>query len=179
MLQQVTGLELLSMMDGFSGYKQVLVDEKEQYKTTFTTPWGAYVYLRMPFGLKNAATTFQRAMDVTFANYINKFMVVYQDDLTAYSKKVEDHCGHLEKIFIKALEYGVSLNPRKCIFGVTGGNLLGHIVSKSGVRIDPERVATIDKISQPKNVKGIQSFFGQINFLRRFVTNFAEISRPI
>lgn len=179
MLQQVTGSELMSMMDGFSGYNQVLVDEKEQFKTAFTTPWGTYVYVRMPFGLMNAGATFQRAMDVAFKQFIDKFMVVYQDDLTAYSKRTEDHCGHLEKFFVKALEYGVSLNPRKCAFGVKEGKLLGHIVSKEGVKIDPERVAAIDKVLKPKSVKGIQSFFGQVNFLRRFVTNFAEISRPI
>ena len=153
--------------------------KKEKFKTTFTTPWGTYVYVRMPFGLINAGATFQRVMDVAFKDYIGKFMVVYQDDLTAYSKKVEDHCRHLENIFLKALEYGVSLNPRKCTFGVTKGKLLGYIVSKEGVKIDPERVATIDKIQKPKNVKGIQSFFGPVNFLRRFVTNFAEVSRPI
>ena len=156
-----------------------MVDEKEQFKTAFTTPWGTYVYVRMPFGLINAGATFQRVMDVAFKDYIDKFMVVYQDDLTAYSKKAEDHCRHLEKIFLKALEFGVSLNPRKCTFGVTEGKLLGHIVSKEGVKIDPERVAAIDKVQKPKNVKGIQSFFGQVNFLRRFVTNFAEVRRPI
>ena len=133
----------------------------------------------MPFGLIKVGETFQRAMDVAFKDYIDKFMVVYQDDLTAYSKKVEDHCKHLEKIFLKAFEYGVSLNPRKCIFGVTEGKLLGHIVSKEGVKIDPKSVAAIDKVQKPKNVKGIQSFFGQVDFLRRFVTNFAEVSRPI
>lgn len=101
----------------------------------------------MPFGLTNAEAVFQRAMDVAFVDYINKFMAIYQDDLTAYSKKAEDHCGHLEKISTKALEYGVSLNPRKCIFGVTKGKLLGHLVSKNGVRKDLERVAAIDKIS--------------------------------
>ena len=145
----------MSMMDGFSGYNQVLVKEEEQFKTAFTTPWGTYVYVRMPFGLINAGATFQRAMDVAFHEFIDKFMAVYQDDLTAYSKKAEDHCGHLEKIFIRALEYGISLNPRKCVFGVTEGKLLGHIVSREGVKIDPERVAAIDKIPKPKNVKGI------------------------
>ena len=65
--------------------------------------------------------TFQRAMDVAFHEYINKFMVLYQDDLIAYSKKAGDHCSHLEKIFIKDLEYGVSLNPKKCTFGVSKG----------------------------------------------------------
>ena len=118
-------------------------------------------------------------MDVAFSLFKDKFMVIYQDDLTAYSKEAKDHCGHLEKIFIKALEYGVSLNPKKCVFAVTEGKMLGHIVSKDGVRIDPKRVMAIDKIPKPKNVKGIQSFFGQVNFLRRFITNFAEINRPI
>ena len=99
-----------------------------------------------------------------FHEYINKFMVVYQDDFTTYSKKVEDHYGYLERIFIKALEYGVSLNPKKCDFGVTEGKLLGHIVSKDGVKIDPERVVAIDKIPKPKNVKGIQYFFGKLIF---------------
>jgi len=167
------------MMDGFSGYNQVKVKESEQFKTAFTTPWGTYVYLRMPFGLTNARATFQRAMDVAFAELINKIMIVYQDDLTAYSKRAKDHCTHLEQIFIKALEYGISLNPKKCHFAVTEGKLLGHIVSKEGVKIDPERVKAIDQVPIPKNVKAIQSFFGQINFVRRFIPNFAEIVCPI
>ena len=95
MLQQVTGSELMCMMDGLSGYNQVLVKEEEQFKTTFTTPWGTYVYVRIPFGLINVGATFQRAMDVAFHEYINKFLVIYQDDLTTYSKKVEDHCRNL------------------------------------------------------------------------------------
>ena len=169
----------MSMMDRFLGYNQVQVKEEEKFKTKFSTPWGTYVYVRMPFVLTNIGATFQRAMDVAFHEYINNFFVIYQDDLTTYSKNLEDHCRHLEKFFIKAFEFGVSLNPKKCTFGVTEGKLLGHIVSKDGVKIDPERVVAIDKVIKPKSVKGIQSFFGQVNFLRRFVTNFAKISRPI
>ena len=78
MLQRVTGSKLMSMMDGFSGYNQLVVKESEQFKTAFTTPWGTYVYVRMPFGLTNAGSTFQHAMDVAFADIIDKFMVVYQ-----------------------------------------------------------------------------------------------------
>ncbi|GLJ40917.1 hypothetical protein SUGI_0846500 [Cryptomeria japonica] len=84
-------------------------------------------------------------MDVAFKEFINIIMVVYQDDLTYSSKRADDHCGHLE--------FGVSLNPKKCHFGVTEGKLLGHIVSKEGVRIDPERIEAINKVSKPKNVK--------------------------
>lgn len=98
--------------------------------------------------------------------------------MIAYSKKVEDYCNDLEKIFIRALEYGISLNPKKCHFGVTEGKLLGHIVSKDGVRIDPKRIDAIDKIQIPKIVMSIKSFFGQINFVRRFVSNFSKIVKP-
>lgn len=179
MLQKVTRCELLSMMDGFSGYNQVMVKEYEQYKTPFTTLWGTYVYVRIPFGPIIASATFQRFMDVAFDDFIDLFEAIYQDDLTVHRKKEEDHCSHLEKIVVRALEYKISLNPKKCVFGVKEGKLLGHIVSKEWVRIDPEHVATIDKIPQLKNAKWIQSYFGKINFVRRYFTNFVEIVRPI
>ena len=104
MLQRVTCIELMSMMDGFLGYNQVVVKKYEQFKTAFTTPWGTYVYVRMHFGLTNAGATFQRAMDVAFADIIDKFLIVYQDDLTTYSKDENDHCMHLEKVFSGALK---------------------------------------------------------------------------
>ena len=84
----------------------MVVKESEQYKTTFTTPWGAYVYVRMSFGITNARETFQCAMDVAFVDIIDNFLVVYQDDLTTYSKDENDHCMHLEKVFTRALKYG-------------------------------------------------------------------------
>ena len=105
--------------------------------------------MRIPFGLTNVGATFQHAMEVAFADIIDKFLAMYQDDLIAYSKDENDHCMHLEKVFIRALNYGISLNPRKCNFGIIEGNLLGHLVGKHGVRIDP------DKIQKPKSVKGI------------------------
>lgn len=101
-------------------------------------PWGTYVYVRMPIGLTNVGATFQRAMDVAFFELINVIMFIYQYDLIAYSKKEKYHVTHQKKIFLKALEYGISLNLKKCHFFVTEGKLLGNIVSKEGVRIDPE-----------------------------------------
>ena len=127
----------------------------------------------------NVRENFQHAMDVAFADIVDKFLTMYHIDLTSYSKDEDDHCMQLEKAFIRALKYCISLNPRKCKFGVTEGKLLGHLVGKYGVRINPERVEAIDNIQKPKSVKCIKSFFGKINFLRRFVTNFVEISRPI
>ena len=92
---------------------------------------------------------------MAFVDVINRFLVVYQDDLTTYSKDENDHCAHLEKVFTRAVEYGISLNPRKCAFGVTKGKLLGNLVGKERVRINLERVEAIDKVQKPKNVKGV------------------------
>jgi hypothetical protein len=85
----VSGLDIFSLLDDFSGYNQVLVSEEDRFKTTFQTKWGTFAYKCMPFGLINAGETFQRAMDVAFQGLINKCVVVYLDDITVYSKKRE------------------------------------------------------------------------------------------
>jgi hypothetical protein len=161
LLQRVTRAEMMSMLDGFSGYNQVLVKEDDQLKTTFTTPWGTYKYLRMPFGLTNIGATFQHAMDYDFRDLIGKLIEIYQDDLSAISKKRTQHIQHLRMIFQRCKEYGISLNPKKSIFGVDRGKLLGHIISKDGISVDPSRIEAIKKIPLPKDKKSLQYFFGK------------------
>ena len=85
-LQSVSGSTTLSLLDGFSGYNQVLVSKEDRLKTTFRTKWGTYAYDKMPFGLINAGATFQRAMDIAFRGLLNRSIVVYLDDITVYSK---------------------------------------------------------------------------------------------
>ena len=85
-LQKVYGSKILSLLDGFSGYNQILVSLDDQLKTTFRTPWGTYAYRNMPFGLINVGETFQRAMDIAFRGLINHSIVVYLDDVTVFSK---------------------------------------------------------------------------------------------
>jgi hypothetical protein len=179
LLQRVIGLGIMSMLDGFSRYNQVLVKKEDQNKTTFTTPWGTFEYLRMPFGLLNAGATFQRAMDFSFKDLIGKIIEIYQDDLTVFSKDRSSHISHLRQVFERCRKYGISLNLAKSVLGVDEGKLLGHIISKDGVKIDPERVEAIKKVPLPQNKKALQSFLGQINFVRRFIPNFAEIVKPI
>ena len=179
LLQRVTGSGMISMLDGFSGYNQVRVKEEDRHKTTFTTPWGTFEYLRMPFGLSNAEATFQRAMDYAFRGLIGRIIEIYQDDLTVFSKDGKSHIGHLKQVFERCREFGISLNPAKSVFEVTEGKLLGHIICKDGVKIDPERIAAIAKIPLPHNKKGLQSFFGTINFLRRFIPNLAKVTKPL
>ena len=123
----------MSMLDGVFGYNQINVAPEDQHKKTFTTPWGTFTYNPMPFGLINAGATFQHAMDHSFADFKNKIIVMYLDDLTVFSKQRKDHVHHLESILPQCQTHGISLNPKKSIFGVIKGKLLGHIVSKEGI----------------------------------------------
>lgn len=172
-LQKVTGAHRLSMVDGFSGYNQVAIEKEDQKKTTFTTPWGTFMYARMPFSLMNTGANFQREMDVAFVG--GKFVVIYLDDVTIFSGSDDEHLEHLQKAFLKCRKFGLSLNPKKYFFSLEEGKLLGHIVSNQGVKIDPARVEAIQKIPLPRSKKDIQIFLVKNNFLRRFVPNYAEI----
>jgi hypothetical protein len=177
-LQRVTRASRMSMIDGFSGYNQISVMPEDREKTTFTTPWGifmgTFMYAKMPFGLMNAGATFQRAMDIDFIREKDKFVVVYLDDITVFSKSDKEHCCHLRKVFLKCRSFRISLNTKKSLFAMQEGKLLGHIVSVEGVRIDPIRVEAIQSLSILRSKKEVQSFLGKINFLRRFVPNFVE-----
>jgi hypothetical protein len=179
LLQRVTRSGMISMLDGFSGYNQIRLKAEDRHKTTFTTPWGTFEYLRMPFGLSNAGATFQRAMDYAFRGLIGKLIEIYQNDLTVFSKDGKTHINHLRQVLDRCREFGISLNPTKSVFGVTEGKLLGHIISKEGVKLDPERVEAIGKVPLPLTKKTLQSFLGQTNFVHRFIPNYAEIMKPI
>ena len=133
----------------------------------------------MPFGLKSVGATFQKAMEMAFKNMIERFVLVYLDDITVYSKDVVEHFGHLRQVFIRCREYGVSVSPRKCVFSTNQGKLLGNIVSKDGLTIDPEKTKAILALSLPSHKKGLQSFLGRINFVRKFIPNLATMVKPL
>jgi ribonuclease HI len=179
MLQKVSGSKVMSFIDGFSGYNQIVVHPEDKEKTAFTTPWGTFMYEKMPFGLMNAGATFQRAMDIAFVGEKDKFVLIYLDDITVFSSSHELHLQHLRRTFLKCRRYGISLNPKKSNFALKEGKLLGHIVSADGVKIDPKRVEAIKNLSLPRSKKDIQSFLGTINFVRRFIVNFAELTKHI
>ena len=150
-LHSVAGSELMSFLDGFSGYNQILVHPDDRLKITFRTKWGTYAYQKMAFGLINARATFQRAMDIAFKELINKTVVVYLDDITVFSKKRSNHLHDLNQIFERCRRYGISLNPKKSFFALNQGNIVGFIVSKDGIYIDPDRIKEIYDIPFPHN----------------------------
>jgi hypothetical protein len=117
-LQKVSGSSVMSFIDEFSRYNQIVVHPDDREKTTFTTPWGTFMYENMPFRLMNAGASFQRAMDIAFVGEKDKFVLIYLDDITIFSSSHEDHFQHLRKAFLKCRRYGISLNPKKSNFAL-------------------------------------------------------------
>jgi len=129
-LQKVVGENKISMMDGFSGYNQVAMHLDDREKTSFTIPWGTFMYGKMPFGLINAGDTFKRDMDIAFVGEKHRFIVIYLDVMTVFSNIDEDHIKHLRQTFVKRNKFGLSLNLKKSCFAMMDGKLLAHIVFK-------------------------------------------------
>ncbi|KAL2610726.1 hypothetical protein R1flu_029299 [Riccia fluitans] len=169
---------MYSFMDGFSGYNQDSVAERDREKTAFITEWGAFAYRVMPFGLKNAPSTFQRVVTTTFEEYLNEFMQTYLDDFTVYGS-CTDHLGHLRKCLQKCRRFSISLNPDKSVFGVSSGVLLGHIISKDGLLPDPAKIDAILQMEAPGDLKGVQRFIGMVGYYHRFIRDFAHIALPL
>ena len=134
---------MFSLLDVFLGYKQVLVVEQDRFKATFWTKWGIFTFKRISFGLINATTNFQRATSITSHGHIVQIIGVYLDDVILFSKKRSDHVCHLKQIFEWCQKYEIYLNPRKSFFDVFEGILLGNIIEKRSINIDPERVKAI------------------------------------
>ena len=124
---------MYSFMDGFSGYNQIMMVVMDKIKTAFITEWGTYCYKVMPFGLKNAGATYQRAVTALFHDMMHKEVEVYVDDMMVKSETREGYFEAFDKFLARLEKYNLRLNPKKCIFGVTLGKLLGHIVSKRGI----------------------------------------------
>lgn len=179
LIDSVAKHELLSFMDGFSGYNQIKIAEADTAKTAFRCPGaiGTFEWLVMPFGLKNAGATYQRAMNSIFHDMIGHHLEVYIDDIVVKSKQAEDHIEHLRKSFQRMRQYELKLNPQKCAFGVKAGNFLGFLVHHRGVEVDKNKAKAIMEASPPKNKKELQRFLGQVNYLRRFISNLAGKTR--
>jgi hypothetical protein len=175
-VDECAGSEIFSLMDGFSRYNQIDIAPEDQHKTAFICPWGTFAYRKLPFGLNNAGATFQRAMSYAFHD-IKHIVQPYLDDFPAHSLRRFDHPNHLRAIFVCCRFYRIRLNPHKCVFCIESGCLLGFIVSRHGIRVDPIKVEAILNLPPPSSLHQLQTLQGKANFLRRFILNYAEITR--
>ncbi|CAA7047599.1 unnamed protein product, partial [Microthlaspi erraticum] len=176
LVDATAGHELMSFMDAFSGYNQILMHPSDQEKTSFMTSRGIYCYKVMPFGLKNAGSTYQRLVNMMFADQIGYTMEVYIDDMLVKSLVAEDHIMHLQQAFATLRKYNMKLNPTKCSFGVSSGKFLGYIVTHRGIEANPDQIRAIQVIPSPKNVKEVQKLTGRMAALSRFISRLSDRS---
>jgi len=165
-------------MDGFSEYNQIRMKEIDRSKTSFITPWGTFCYKVMPFGLKNAGATYQRAMVTLFHDMMHKEIEVYVGDMIAKSRHGEDHVKVLQRLFKRLQKFKLCLNPTKCVFGAKSGKLLGFMVSSRGIEIDPSKVKAICDLRPPTTTKEVRSLMGRLNYVARFICQLFETAKP-
>jgi len=162
-----------------SGYNQIKMTLEDRKKTSFITPWGAFFYLVMSFGLINVGATYQRAMTKIFHDMIHKEIEVYVDDMIVKSGTEEEHVENLSKMFQRLRKYKLRLNPNKCTFGVRSGKLLGFIVSQKGIEVDPDKVRAVREMPAPKTEKQVSGFLGRLNYISRFISHMTATCGPI
>nr|GEV20905.1 reverse transcriptase domain-containing protein [Tanacetum cinerariifolium] len=148
-------------------------------KTTFTCPYGTFAYKRMPFGLCNAPGTFLRCMMAIFHDMIEQTMEVFMDDFSVFGNSFSTCLTNLEKMLKRCEDTKLALNWEKSHFMVKEGIVLGHKISKKGIKVDKAKIKVISKLPHPSTVKGVRSFLRHAGFYRRFIKDFSKISRPM
>nr|GFA27302.1 reverse transcriptase domain-containing protein [Tanacetum cinerariifolium] len=153
MLERLAGNEYYCFLDGFSDYFQIPINPRDQEKTTFTCPYGMFAYRRMPFGLCNAPSTFQRCMLAIFHDMVEKTMEVFTGDFSVFGNSFENCLSHLDKMLQRCEDTNLSLNWEKSHFMVKEGIVLSHKISKNGIEVDRAKVDVIAKLPHPTTVK--------------------------
>ena len=179
LLDRICRAKFFTKFDVRDGYNRLRMAEGEEWKTAFRCRYGLFEYTVMPFGLCNAPRTFQHYMNDTFREFLDKFLIIYLDDMLIYSDTLAEHRAHVRMVLEWLRAEGLCLKPSKCQFHVQEVAFLGFLVGPEGVRMDSAKVEAITTWPVPKSVHDVRVFLGLANFYRRFIKNFSKLALPM
>eukprot|EP00253_Pinus_taeda_P011376 PITA_11376 len=179
LFDQVKGATVFSKIDLRSGYHQIRIKDEDIAKTAFRTRYGHYEFVVLPFGLTNAPATFMCLMNNIFHPYLDRFVLIFIDDILIYSRTIEEHYEHLRVVLQTLREQQLYAKFGKCDFFKEEIQYLGHVIIKDGIAVDPEKIKAIMEWPVPKDVADVRSFMGLARYYRRFVEGFSKVAFAI
>jgi hypothetical protein len=179
LFDQLAGAKVFSKIDLRSGYHQIKIRPCDIPKTAFSTRYGLYEFLVMSFGLTNAPAYFMYLMNSVFMTEIDKFIVVFIDDILIYSKSEKEHAKHLRVVLQRLRDHKLYAKFSKCEFWLKSVKFLGHTISHDGISVDPSKVQEVMDWKPPKFVHQIRSFLGLAGYYRQFIPDFSRIAKPM
>jgi hypothetical protein len=177
-LSNLIGNEYFSTLDLAMGFYQLELKEKDREKTAFSVNNGKYEFNRLPMGLKNSPSIFQRVMDDVLREYIGKICHVYIDDIIVFGKNLEDHIKNLSMVLNALSKANFKIQPDKSEFLRKEVSFLGFTITKEGIKPSEDKVLAIKEYPEPKNLRELRSFLGLSGYYRRFVRDYAKLARP-
>lgn len=178
-LQNLGNAKIFSTVDLESGFHQVIIKETDREKTAFSINGAKYEFVRMPFGLKNAPSIFQRCVDDILRPYIGKFAYIYMDDVLIFSNSPEEHMNHISIIINALHNANMKISSEKSHFFKNSIEYLGHIIKNGRITIDPQKTEIIQNFPIPKTLKELRGFLGLTGVYRKFVMHYAKIAKPL
>ena len=179
LFDRLAGAKVFSKIDLRSGYHQIKIRREDVPKIAFTTRYGLYEYLVMSFGLTNAPTHFMYLMNSVFMPELDKFVVVFIDDILIYSKSKEEHAEYLRIVLQRLRDHQLYAKFSKCAFWLEEVQFLGHVLSTEGIVVDPSKVEEVLNWKAPTTIHQVRSFLGLAGYYRWFIPDFSRIAKPI
>ena len=179
LMDQLMGASVFNKIDLRSGYHHIRVKSEDVPKTAFRTRYGHYEYLVMPFGVTNAPGVFMDYMNKIFHPYLDRFVVVFIDDILVYSKTWEEHEEHLRVVLQTLRDRRLYAKLSKCEFLLEQVSFLGHVISRGGIVVGPSKVEVVVRWESPKSVFEIRSFQGLAGYYCRFIEGFSKLALPL
>ncbi len=178
-MEQLRTAKFFTKLDLRSAYNLIRIRAGDERKTAFSTTTGHYEYRVKPFGLVNSPSIFQSFINDVFRDMLNKYVIVYIDDILIYSESLEEHIQQVRAVLKRLIQHQLYAKTEKCEFHLTSISFLGYVISHEGVAMDESKVNAVLKWSLPSTIKELQRFLGFANFYRRFIRGFSSVAAPL